>query len=68
MSAVSATAHAPPPRNALAFSCELLLEQGLSPLALGSSARALALLLGRSRGTDPVVLSGVEAASACGFA
>ena len=65
-----AQAHVPAPRDgrgAFAFSWELLLEQGLSSLALGSSARALALLLERSSGTDPVVLSGVEAAALCGF-
>ena len=54
-------------RGALAFSCELLLEQGLSSLALNSGARALALLLERSNGTNPVVLSGVEGAALCGF-
>jgi hypothetical protein len=54
-------------RGALAFSWELLVEQGVSSLALGSAARALAMLLERSTGKDPVVLSGVEAAALCGF-
>jgi len=45
--------------KALAFARELLREQKVSPLALGTTSRALALLLERSleRPAEPVVLA-----------
>ncbi|HZV03061.1 MAG TPA: hypothetical protein VFF73_40515 [Planctomycetota bacterium] len=60
---------APHKGKALAFARELLREQKVSPLALGTTSRALALLLERSleRPGEPVVLAAHEGARLCGF-
>jgi hypothetical protein len=60
---------APHKGKALSFVRELLREEKVSPLALGTTSRALALLLERSleRPGEPVVLSAQEGARLCGF-